>query len=110
MGLRRAKGIECHAAIEDARQHRVIIERTVKALGIENLRDEANVRHGDDIAIAEAAGDARAGHVSLQAAQRLGDPMGIPRLCRRLIRPKLHLDVFEHAHVVEGMNVAADDL
>jgi hypothetical protein len=37
IGLRRAKGIECHAAIEDARQHRVIIERTVKALGIENL-------------------------------------------------------------------------
>src|SRR5262249_57554273 len=78
VGLRRAKGVEGHASLEDRSQGAVVVERTVEALGIENLRHEANVGHGDGVAIAEATGEASASQVSLQTSQSLRDPMAIP--------------------------------
>ena len=110
VGLRRAKGVEGHASLEDRSQGAVVVERTIEALGIENLRHETNVGHGDGIAIAEAASEARASDVSLQTSQSLRDPMAIPRLGRCLVGTELRLDVLEHAYVVERMNIAADDL
>src|SRR5262249_7680647 len=108
--LRRAKGVEGHGSLEDRSQDAVGGERTIEALGIENLRHQANVGHGDGIAIAEATGEARASNISLQASQPLSDPMAIPRLGRCVVGTELRLDVLEHAYVVERVNLTADDL
>src|SRR5262249_2979356 len=110
VGLRRAKGVEGHASLEDRSQGAVVVERTIEALGIENLRHETNVRHGDGIAIAEATSEARASQVSLQTCQSLSDPMAVPAFGCCLVGSELRLDVLEHAHVVERVNIAADDL
>src|SRR5262245_41198192 len=85
VGLRRVKGVEGHASLEDRGQGAVVVERTIEALGIENLRHQANVGHGDGIAIAEATGEARASNISLQASQPLSDPMAIQRLSRCVV-------------------------
>src|SRR5262249_44984497 len=108
--LRRAKGVEGHASLEDRSQGAVVVERTIEALGIENLRHETNDRHGDGMAVAEATSEARASQVSLQTCQSLRDPMAIPALGRCLVGTELRLDVLEHAHVVERVNIAANDL
>src|SRR6516225_11593541 len=101
VGLGRAKGVEGHASLEDRRQGAVVVERTIEALSIENLRHETNVRHGDGIAIAEATGEARASHVSLQTSQSLRDPMAIPTLGRCLVGSELRVDALEHAYVIK---------
>src|SRR6516165_10910645 len=110
VGLGRAKGVEGHASLEDRSQGGVVVERTIEALGIENLRHETNVGHRDGIAVAEATGEARASHVSLQTSQSLRNPMAIPRLGRCLVGIELRVDALEHAYVIERMNIATDDL
>src|SRR6516225_9595146 len=110
VGLGRAKGIDGHASLEDRSQGAVVVERTIEALGVENLRHETNVGHGDGIAIAEATGETRASHVSLQTSQSLSDPMAIPRLGRCVVGTELRLDVLEHTYVIERVNITADDL
>ena len=71
VGLGRAKGIDGHASLEDRSQGAVVVERTIEALGVENLRHETNVGHGDGVAIAEATSDARTSHVSLQTSSAI---------------------------------------
>src|SRR5262249_59531220 len=107
---RPGKASERHASLEDRSQGAVVVERTIEAVGIENLRHETNVRHADGIAVAEATSEARASQVSLQTFQSLRDPMAVPALGRCLVGTELRLDVLEHAHVVERVNIAADDL
>src|SRR6185436_9708719 len=108
--LRRMKGLERHASLEDGNKGAIIVDGAIEALRVENLRHQANVRHGDGIPVTEPTGEARAGHVRLEAAQPLGDPMTIPCLGRRLIGTELRLEVLEHANVVERVNIASDDL
>jgi hypothetical protein len=102
VGLGRAKGVEGHASLEDRSQGAVVVERTIEALSIENLRHETNVGHRDGIAVAEATGEARASHVSLQTSQSLRDPMAIPGLGRRLVGTELRLDRLSTRTLLRG--------
>src|SRR5215469_14288910 len=47
VGLGRAKGVDGHASLEDRGQGAVVVERTIEALGVENLRHETNHGLGD---------------------------------------------------------------
>src|SRR5215472_17413890 len=109
VGLGRAKGVDGHASLEDRGQGAVVVEPTIEALGVENLRHETNVGHGDSVAIAEATGETRASHVSLQTSQSLSDPMAIPRRGRCVVGTEVRLDVLEHTYVIERVNITADD-
>src|SRR5215472_16025675 len=110
VGLGRAKGVEGHASLQDRSQGAVAVERTIEALSIEYLRHETNVGHRDGIAIAEATGETRASHVSIQTSQSLSDPMAIPRLVSCIVGTELRLDVLEHTYIIKRVNITADDL
>src|SRR2546423_5097989 len=93
-GLRRAwllervgacKGILLEAAVDDARDGRVGRELHVEQLGADRVADQADVRHGNAVAVAKASGLRVAAEMGLERRERLAKPMLNPFEARRLV-------------------------
>ena len=82
------------------------VQRHVEAPRIVELRHEADVGSRRRIAEQERA-SVRSGH-RFERGQTFRDPVRIPAVDLRLIVAELGLDVFQHAQIVERMDVAGD--
>src|SRR5215510_14062522 len=97
-GLRRAwllermgacEGIFLEAGVDDACNCGVGRELHVEQLGADRVADQADVRHGDAVTVAETAGLLVAAEMGLERRERLAEPMLNPFEARRLVELEL---------------------
>src|SRR4051812_19090619 len=103
------EGILLEAGVDDARDGRVGREIHVEQLGADRVADQADVRHGGTVAMAEATSLRVTAEVGLERRERLAEPVLNPFEARRLVELELAFEIVAHARHDQGMSVAGDD-
>ena len=89
-----------------AQQSRIIVQRHVEAARIVELRDEADVGRRGGVAEQELARLGRGER--FQRGQALADPVRVPGVDLFLQMAERALEIFEHAKIVQRVDVAGD--
>ena len=107
--MRRGKGVERHARLENPGYGRIRRQVEPVALGVDHLRHQRDVGQAGLVAVAERAGPAVLGEQPLERAEALLDPMVVPGLDGGMVMPQRPLQIAQHAQIVDRMDVAGDD-
>src|SRR2546423_13861642 len=83
------EGLFLEAGVDDACDGRIGREIHVEQLGADRVADQADVCHGDPVAMAEATGLRIAAEMGFERRERLAEPMLNPFEARRLVQLEL---------------------
>src|SRR5882757_1105104 len=102
--------LQSHCGVKDPRDVGKRGQVTLEGARVDHLRDQTDVGQSRQITMTEAADDRLSREKLLHGIEPLGDPMLIPALYHLLRLLQRIAQILQHSEVVQGMNIAGDDL